>query len=196
MNYDQYVKYQTEGPGMIRKPLRYRLGERRAIDWFFATVPTYCKVLDLGCGTGVGLQCLKADGFEYLEGIELNPKKAEICRRHGLNVTHGDIERVAITSRYDVIWASHSFEHMLNPENVIQILTDILVPYGCLFVILPYPDTGPKEVHCASDIIGTRINDGGKTVMKWFEDHGLEILDYRFDNFRENEIWLEMIKSN
>ena len=196
MNYDQYVKYQTEGPGMIKKPLKYRRGERRAIEWFFELVPRHLSVFDLGCGTAVGIKHLEKLGFTKISGIELNQKKVNICRRKVNNskIYFGDITSTSIWGKYDVIWASHSFEHMLEPEKVIRILHRITYPMAQFFFILPYPDTGPKEVHCASDIIGTRIDDAGKTVMNWFENNGLRIVDYKFDNFRENEIWLKMIK--
>ena len=121
MNYDQYVKYQTEGPGMIKKPLKYRRGERRAIDWFFQGVPKDQYILDVGCGTGVGMKHLNSLGFLRTTGIELNEKKFFICRRKQLDVHNLDIEKNQFTLNYfDLVWASHSFEHMLHPSVVLE----------------------------------------------------------------------------
>ena len=192
MEYSQYVKYQTEGPGMIKKPLRYRTGERRAIDWFFQDIPKHHSILDIGCGTGVGIRHLRSMGYINLRGIELNFKKVEICKRRGLSVFMGDAETIRFPTKFDVIWSSHSFEHMLHPNLVMQNLLASVKPFAYFFFILPYVDTGPKEVHCASDEIGTRIDDKGASVINWFSVRGLKVIETKFDNFRENEIWLKM----
>ena len=60
MNYDEYVKLQTSSP--IKKPKKYRDGQRKAIEWFFKDVPKDRIILDVGCGLGVGMLKLKDMG--------------------------------------------------------------------------------------------------------------------------------------
>ena len=195
MNYDQYVKYQTEGAGMVKKPLRYRRGERRAIDILFENIPRHYSVLDVGCGSGTGMTYLRDKGYASLRGIELNHKKVELCKRKGLDVFLGDSESILFPGKFDVIWSSHSFEHMLRPNLVLNNLLLMATKETYFFFILPYVDTGPPQVHCASDTIGTRVNDNGKSVIDWFSCRGLKVLETKFDDYRENEIWLKMQKA-
>ncbi len=39
MNHDEYVRIQVEEHGQVKKPWHYRVGQRRAIEWFFADIP-------------------------------------------------------------------------------------------------------------------------------------------------------------
>jgi SAM-dependent methyltransferase len=47
-------------------------------------------VLDVGCGRGEFLELLQARGIAA-RGIDLNYEMVEICRAHGLDVSHGDV---------------------------------------------------------------------------------------------------------
>ena len=195
MNYDEYVRIQTSSP--IKKPLHYRLGERRAIEWFFKDVSRDRHILDVGCGTGVGMKKLLSMGFDRVSGIDLNTKKIELCKRKGLNVGNFDVEKIEFYYVWHhIIWLSHSFEHVFNPSNVIQSLKNRTDFYeGQFFFVLPYPDLTPAPAHTASVEIGSNIDDGGKTLIQWFEDQGLELIVKKFDTFREKEIWLKFRKN-
>ena len=184
MNYTEYVKIQIGSP--IKKPLHYRLGERRAIDWFFKYEPLDSYILDVGCGCGVGIRQLYSLHFDKIVGIELNPRKVEMCKRRGLDVVCGDIGFEHFYSYgdefIDIVWSSHSFEHCL-PKVTIKTLKDITRPDARFFFVLPYPDLTPAPAHCASKEIGLNIDDGGNTLIQWFENQGLELIVKKFDNF-------------
>lgn len=193
MNYDEYVNHQINGPGMLKKPLHYRKGERRAIDYFFKSVQRNSNVLDVGCGSGTGMLHLMSLGFFRVWGIDLNPKKVEMCKRKGLHVFCGDIESIRFPTKFDVIWSSHSFEHMLHPDEVLKNLGQMLKEDGRLFLVMPFPDTGPPQVHCASDIIGLR-DSKELTVIRWFINQGWWPIWWKTDDYREKEIWISLGK--
>lgn len=197
MNYDEYVRLQTEVHGQLKKPWHYRVGERRAIDWFFRDVPCRSRILDVGCGTGTGIKRLYELHFEKIVGVELNKCKVEMCQRKAYDVVHGDIATIYFDdpwTNFEVVWLSHSFEHMFNPEYMLQNLYDITKDDARFFFVMPYPDINPNEAHFASEKIGLHVDDKGETLVSWFDDNGLEVVEKIFDNFREPEIWLKMRK--
>ena len=198
MNYDEYVRIQTVEHGQVKKPHHYRVGERKAVNWFFKYEPLDARILDVGCGVGVGIRQLYKLHFDKIVGIELNPRKVEVCLRRGFDVVLGDIGFEHFDSYgdefIDIVWSSHSFEHCL-PHITIRNLKDITSPDARFFFVLPYPDLTPANAHYASEKIGLNIDDGGKTLIQWFEDQGLELIVKKFDTFREKEIWLKFRKN-
>lgn len=190
INYEEYIHNQTVVHGQVKKPYHYRVGQRRALDHFFSKLQRGLSVLDIGCGEGTGLKHLRKIGYTDLTGIDLHPKKVELCRRRNLNVVCGDFLTYDFSKSFDFIWMSHSLEHMLYPEKVIQKIIKITYVWAAIFIIVPYPDTGPVSGHPASSIMGTRVNDEGKTFLNWIKRNGLFITQYKFDDFREKEIWV------
>lgn len=183
MNYEEYVHCQTVIHGQIEKPEHYHIAERKAIDYLFKDVPKMSLILDVGCGSGLGMKHLRSLGYLNTFGLELHPEKARIA-----NAFEGDIASFVSAISYDVIYSSHSFEHTFDPTLALERMKEIASEF---IFILPYPDTGDSNAHRASFEIGTRIDDEGKTVVSWFEDRGLKLIQKTFDNFREAEIWLK-----
>lgn len=193
MNHVDYVRIQVEKYGRVKNPWKYRVGERRAIDWFFRDVSKDKRILDLGCGTGTGIKHLIQSGYENVIGIDLHPKKIALARKRHLPVYQRDVYNFEF-SAFDVVWSSHSFEHMLDPAIAVEILLNQTTSDAEFFLIMPYPDTGYPEAHCASEEIGLYVDDSGDTLVKWFYKHGISCYKRKFDNFREKEIWLKCKK--
>lgn len=191
MKYPDYVRNQVEIHGQIKKPYHYRLGEKRAINWFFLDVDKDQSILDVGAGIGTGIKYLHELGYERVVGIDLNPRKALFGNnRWGLNIFVGDVAEWEVEETFDVFWISHVFEHMFNPELAIHRIKQLANKHAKFFFVLPYVDTGDTQAHCSSEYIGLRKDDEGERLIKWFEDRGLILMSKRFDNFREKEIWL------
>jgi|GEM_PF-2866794 len=183
MNYEEYVNCQTVVHGQIEKPAHYHLSERKAIDHLFRDIPKTMSILDVGCGSGLGMKYLRKLGYVKVSGIELHPEKAK-----NAGAFHGDVANFGFPTLYDVIYSSHSFEHLFNPDMALEQLKKVSPKF--FIFILPYVDGGDIKPHCGSVALGTRVDDGGETVNKWFEDRGLILIEKRFDSVREPEIWL------
>ncbi len=190
MNHDEYVRIQIEEHGQVKKPLHYRIGQRKAIEWFFEDVPEDRRILDLGCGEGTGVKHLNSLGYENVVGIDLHPKKIALGRKMNLDVFQRDIYTCEF-SAFDVVWSSHSFEHMLNPAIVVKILLERTTKFAEYFFIMPYPDTGTPRAHVASKEIGLYEDDNGVTLVNWFYDNGILCYFKKMDSFREKEIWMK-----
>lgn len=181
--------------GNLKRPLRYRQGQRRAIDLLgFPEMDKSLSILDVGCGIGTGMLHFRELGFDIVIGIEKDECRAKMARRRGLDVLNEDVSRYYSLLPFDVLWSSHSFEHFENPEHILHLINGVVSDNALLFFILPYPDLNPSELHVASKEIGLNIDDDGKTLIQWFEDRGLELLYSKRDDFREPEIWLKFRK--
>jgi len=182
MDYDSYVHNQTVVHGQIEKPPQYHEAERKAIDHLFRDIPKKSRILDVGCGSGLGMKYLRELGYQSVEGIELHPEKARIAGAY-----FGDVATFSFRHTYDLIYCSHAFEHMYDPHAAL--LNMKAIADGFIF-ILPYVDTGDPVAHLASFEIGTRVDDAGETVNNWFTSRGLILIEKAFSKLREPEIWL------
>jgi ubiquinone/menaquinone biosynthesis C-methylase UbiE len=87
-------------------------------------------------------------------------------------------------------------EHAYNPSAVVNEFYRILKKGGLLKIVLPYPDTirDNEEAHGGKYELGTYIEDKGETVTKFFNKYGFILVQKKFDDFREPEIWLTFKK--
>ena len=193
MDYKRYLDIQLGG-GLI-KPVHYHIGEWLAMKILNTGWHENAEILDVGCGIGYGVGMFNKLGFDNVLGIDVNLEKIELGRGLGYNIIYKDILGFDdFGDRFDIIWCSHSFEHMLYPDKVLDTLLRFSNDDVRFYFILPYPDLNPAPAHCAVKEIGTNIDDGGDTVVKWFEDRGLKNIFRAFSTFREPEIWLEFTK--
>ena len=192
MNYEEYVKLQTYGD--IVKPIKYHIGEWKALcDFFDIYDRVNEKVLDVGCGCGYGVGMLNLLGFWDVLGIDLNLEKINLGKHLGYNVIAKDLLDFS-GDGYSLIWCSHAFEHMYDPEKALQKLLDITTDDAVFIFILPYPNLDPAPAHCSSKALGLTEDDNGKSVTQWFESRGLKKLEMWLSDFREPEIWLALRK--
>lgn len=91
------------------------------------------KVLEIGCVNPILLDLFKAKGAET-HALDIIPHKFE-----GHNNITVDFEKWESGELFDVIWASHIFEHFRDPLAMIEKCGRLLNPGGCLFVAMPDP---------------------------------------------------------
>lgn len=193
-DYAEYVRLQTRVHGQIVKPRQYHLAERRAIDWIFnrAGIPRQALVLDAGCGIGLGLHYIHTVWGNRVVGLELNPEKVAVARFFGYTVFHADMMEPEVVRSWavpDFIYCSHALEHTSRPEDAVRALGSLATHDAGFFFILPFPDTGPPDVHCGSEEIGSRGEDP-QVVCDFFEGCGLRVRGFDLRQEREPEIWV------
>ena len=96
------------------------------------------ELLDVGSGTGISLVKFEEKGFSVL-GIE--PDKENVSKinkvlDHGKCI-YGFIENIELDRQYDIIWSSHSLEHMEDPNLCFKKVHQLLKDDGIFCVIVP-----------------------------------------------------------
>ena len=95
-------------------------------------------MLDIGCGNGWFIYMMRDKGWD-VKGVEPSKAGAEAGRRiANLDIHHGDLLSGNYPSEYfDYIRSNHSFEHIPNPNEVLQEIHRILKPNGKAFIGVP-----------------------------------------------------------
>jgi len=104
--------------------------------YFLSLIPLRedTSILDVGCGAGHLLLSLREIGMEKLLGIDpFNPQ--DIKYENGLMIKKMDLS--AVDGRWDIVMLHHSFEHMPDPSEILQIVSRLLVPNGCCVIRIP-----------------------------------------------------------
>ena len=97
-------------------------------------------VLDIGCGSGNFLRCMKEVGFSVF-GIEASVSGAGFARAtHGIKIYHGMIEDYLVAHamrQFDVITLLNVLEHLTHPAQTLLQLRQVLAPDGVLAIVVP-----------------------------------------------------------
>jgi 2-polyprenyl-3-methyl-5-hydroxy-6-metoxy-1,4-benzoquinol methylase len=206
IDYADYVNYQIGPSGLSfeRDHPRWSNGQRICIEQKFSDLDRSLRVLDICCGDGVGLEKLLQMGFKNITGVEIADQKIEIAKNIHNNVLKRDIccGPFDLGEKYDVIYSSHTIEHLLNPEFSIKNILSYLKDDGIFFLVLPYPEFQGGDptndhnfkAHCGVIPLGLHINDEGKTTSDIITKMGFKVIEVNFYNYRENEIHLKIKK--
>jgi SAM-dependent methyltransferase len=97
------------------------------------------KILDIGCGNGRFLLYMLRYGKYQLYGTELEGSSAERTSRiPEISLKTGNLEMEDFPARsFDAITLFHVFEHLVNPRQVMEIISHIIKQNGILMVSLP-----------------------------------------------------------
>ena len=89
--------------------------------------------LEIGCSYTFAMDTAVEHGFKT-QGVNISPVE---FTEHPVKV--GDFETVEMYDKYDVIYATHVFEHFKDPLKAAKKCHDMLNDNGCLFVVMPDP---------------------------------------------------------
>ncbi len=88
---------------------------------------------DAGCGFGFFLTTAKAEGWAA-SGSELSERAVKACKENNLNVTQGEqIEG----DNFDVITSFEVIEHLRNPKEYLQMISNSLKDQGLVYITTP-----------------------------------------------------------
>ncbi len=121
-------------------------------------------VLDVGCGSGNFLRCMKEAGFSAF-GIEPSKSGSEYGREaHGVDIYHGMIEDYLAANGgrlFDVVTLLNVLEHLTDPAGALSQLGQVLAPDGVLAIVVP-----DARFH---DLVGRLRRFAGVSDPYWIE---------------------------
>lgn len=181
---DSYYSYQD-----FEAPKRWQVWLRTLIGYNPASTgdPKFARpgrMLDIGCGSGAFLYKMKLAGWET-HGVEIGARAAEIGNsKYQLNIQAGTMLTARLPEAYfDYIRLNHSFEHILNPREVLDRIHRHLAPHGLLFIGVPNADGLPSKLFGKYWWnLGPPVhpfNYSRQTLTQLLQQHGFEVVRYR-----------------
>ncbi len=141
------------------------------------------KLLEIGPGPGIALRMFEDIGLN-VKGIEQNQKCVNFINEKLKNgkCNQGFFEDMEINEKFDVIWISHTLEHMPRPDDLLKKCGELLLKDGIIFVAVPNCDNSK----ILSDSIlynADSFHYTKDTLKKIGENSGLECI--RINTLRE-----------
>jgi len=100
------------------------------------------RCLEIGPGTGADLARLRGLGWATVEGLDVDADAAwQAATRTGCVVHVGHLGTFEAPERFDLIYSSHSFEHLPSVHGSLVALRELLTGTGRLVLILPNADS-------------------------------------------------------
>ena len=96
------------------------------------------KLLEIGTGAGQAINWFEENGFSVI-GIEPDKKSVELINKR-LKRGHciaGFAEEISLEEKFDIIWLSHVFEHLIRPDLFLEKCKDNLNEGGLIFIEVP-----------------------------------------------------------
>lgn len=116
---------------------RYRLQLEKLFDKYNSDLIKHGNggksFLDLGCVVGFLADYAATKGYD-VTGLDVVERQFSKCK-----FIVADLDKESIPGKYDIIWASHLFEHLHYPIEMLKKCYDALNPGGLLFVAMPDP---------------------------------------------------------
>jgi 2-polyprenyl-3-methyl-5-hydroxy-6-metoxy-1,4-benzoquinol methylase len=135
---NQRAAYVRNGVNPIGALVSWLYGTDAAIDSIIRLkLNKNASVLDVGCGSGGLLLNLKRMGFNNLTGVD--PFLSGDIETNGIRRFKKQV--FELDDKFDVVMLHHAFEHMADPQLVLDQLNRILSPGGVVILRTPMSDS-------------------------------------------------------
>ena len=96
-------------------------------------------LLEVGCGSGMYLDLMRALGWKHVVGVDFSEKAVRQARDVlGLDVRLGELQAVGLESQaFDAVSVSHTLEHVADPVAFLGEIRRVMRPGGRLAVVVP-----------------------------------------------------------
>jgi SAM-dependent methyltransferase len=137
-------------------------------------VPPPATLLDIGCGAGDFMAVAKGFGYE-VEGVDISPTSAEICRSRGLMAVAADFLTHDFGKRFDLIVMWDVIAHLRDPAAFLERIHSLLTGRGIL--LMKTPTFGDLSVNLSNRLprlSGTLL--GAPSHSQYFKSRSLSAL--------------------
>ena len=135
-NHPDYISHNTQARGWRAKAYRVVRGFNVALKlkWLRSAAPPGRDLLDYGCGTGDFAHAAKNESWDVF-GLEVNDLARGEAQKKSLTVWKDRQE--SSKTKYDAITLWHVLEHLEDPVDVKQWISQRLTERGVLIVAVP-----------------------------------------------------------
>ena len=179
---DQMTKFESFESELYKEKIR------TTVDFIFGwDAYQHLSVLDFCCGDGTGSAFISEKGH-WVDGFDGNMNKLNVAIKNNpeLNFFYLDAREISeLLPIYDIVYASHCFEHFLNPIEILLDTKKVLLKDGMIILILPYPNE-ECEGHPGSTKLW--LNQDIKTIKENYKGLGFNVLRIEAMNIREPEL--------
>jgi len=126
--------------------------------------------IDVGCGLGYAIGALEDQGLD-VDGMEPDPKAAEVVNKsikRGKCYT-GFYDKFSPAKKYDIVWLSHTLEHVEDPIAALEKCYDFTAENGILCLMVPdctNPETKKNSMENKYHVSHFTIDDIKALVKK------------------------------
>lgn len=117
--------------------------------------------LELGCSNGYSTECL-ADFLGELDVVDGSKNMIERARKYvthkNVRFRYGLFEELSCEEEYDYIFCSYVLEHVLKPEDILEICYKILKKNGKMFITVPNATALSRQMALAMGLIEDLYN--------------------------------------
>lgn len=97
------------------------------------------KVLEIGCGTGIGLSIFKENGWSVL-GVEPSETASKIAKNlYNIDVINSTFDEniLHLIGKVDIVILSHVLEHLTEPNKMIELMKLVMSENGIIYIEVP-----------------------------------------------------------
>jgi 2-polyprenyl-3-methyl-5-hydroxy-6-metoxy-1,4-benzoquinol methylase len=127
-------------------------------------------VLDIGSGAGTFAKMISPDS-KSIECLEVDPALVKESKRLGFKTYHSDFESQNFTEKYDIVFAWHVLEHIVDIDSFISKCKDLSNEY----IIMEVPSKRTAKARFDGHV--HYFNE--KSLSKLFENHGIELVEMK-----------------
>lgn len=135
------------------------------------------RVLDIGCSTGNLGESIKDRTSAFVVGVEISPEMARVATKKIDKVIVGDIEKIKLkVGKFDVIVMADLLEHLQDPWNALNRVTNFLADNGIIVTSIP----NIRHIHTIINLVlkgNWPYRDRGvhdRTHLRFFTKSGME----------------------
>lgn len=174
----------------LKQSIKHKLGifaRRGVYDFCGDVVAKGSQVLDIGCGYGAELIPFVQKGCKAY-GIEASPHRAAAAERVGVRTAAVRVEKLnegTFGTRFDLVFANHVLEHVVDPHEFLTALEKVVKPNGYICISVPNFSQDfllqqfffALHIHCFSmQSMTTLLKSHGFDVHRDLQQHQIRVL--------------------
>jgi len=147
------------------------------------------RILDVGCGTGSLIYCLKEIGFKNVLGIDPFIK-ADIIYDNGTQLKKTTLEQTM--GSWDIVMLYDSFEHMPNPVEAMRSMSSLLSHDGVIIMTIPTVSSYAWETYGTNWVqldAPRHLFLHSLESLRFLANHGGLVIDKMIYNSTDFQFW-------